>query len=158
MQVQKLLRHPLQTEKMNQNLHERMYQVKEKDILKVGKLGQKSKLVRPLFLSSIIPCSWPYNILKFNTTIILWFICVLENTRRLDAFLSAHTSEDNESFQEIMKEADIRHRHKVSNLFIHVLYESSMFAEWASYCFLFCFSMGGFIKMRRNQPKRQMNS
>ncbi|KAK3913802.1 Splicing factor ESS-2-like protein [Frankliniella fusca] len=40
-----------------------------------------------------------------------------DGTRRLDAFLSAHTSEDNESFQEIMKEADIRHRHRYGWLY-----------------------------------------
>lgn len=75
-----------------------------------------------------MPCSSYQRILKFTITIILLFICVLENTRRLDAFLSAHTSEDNESFQEIMKEADIRHRHRVSN-FIHILCESSMIVK-----------------------------
>ena len=32
----------------------------------------------------------------------------------LDAFLNTHTSEDNQSFSEIMEETDKRHRVKVS--------------------------------------------
>ncbi|KAJ1524075.1 hypothetical protein ONE63_010613 [Megalurothrips usitatus] len=38
-------------------------------------------------------------------------------SRKLDAFLSAHTSEDNESFQELIKEAAIRHKHKYGWLY-----------------------------------------
>jgi len=39
--------------------------------------------------------------------------CKKGNNKSLDAFLSTHTSEDNESFQEIMKESAVRHKHKV---------------------------------------------
>lgn len=42
------------------------------------------------------------------------FSCYIEEVKTtLDVYLNSHTSEDNQSFQEIMRAAELRHRHKV---------------------------------------------
>lgn len=44
--------------------------------------------------------------------------CISDKEKRLDEFLKTHTSEDNESFDDLVKEADLRQRAKVSKIIL----------------------------------------
>jgi hypothetical protein len=56
----------------------------------------------------------PFLSYVFLFFLILLFHFLAEDVKAtLDVFLNSSTSEDNESFQEVMRAAELKHRHKV---------------------------------------------